>query len=205
MKNLLFLLIALSFACAESRVVTQMTAASTEIITPPTQGDYEARIRNKSGETLQVEVRDRVNNKFRSGFGLGSRSKAKITVTYLDQLVLRNEQGQSTKAVVKFYPIEIVPAKKVSDQSASNPTSVSFILRNNTAKSIPLIIPSVMNPNLSPFSNSGVNLEVGQEILFRANGKRQVLLVVDENIQPGEKIDVAKRIKERKKELGISD
>ncbi len=80
-----------------------------------------------------------------------------------------------------------------------------FTLRNNTAKSIPLIIPSVMNPNLSPFSNSGVNLEYGQEILFRANGKRRVLLVVDESIQPGKKIDVAKRIKERKKELGISD
>jgi hypothetical protein len=38
---------------------------------------------------------------------------------------------------------------------------ISFKLRNETAKSIPLIIPNVMNPNLSRFLNSSVDLKIG--------------------------------------------
>ena len=49
-----------------------------------------------------------------------------------------------------------------------------------------------MNPNLSPFSNSGVSLKIGQEILFREKGKKYVLLVVDNNIKQDDKIDVGK-------------
>ena len=60
-----------------------------------------------------------------------------------------------------------------------------------------------MNPNLSPLSNSGVDLKVGQKVLFKAKGKKQVLLVVSRNIKQGEVLDVAKLLKERKKELGI--
>ena len=79
-------------------------------------------------------------------------------------------------------------------------TVVTFTLRNESAKSIPLIIPGVMNPNLSPMSNSGVNLKVGQEIFFRHKGKKRLLLTVDESLE-GKTLKVAKLIKEKKKEL----
>lgn len=78
--------------------------------------------------------------------------------------------------------------------------TVSFTLRNNSMKSIPLKIPGVMNPNLSPMSNSGVSLAVGQKIFFRHNGKKQLLLIVT-NEYDGQTLDVGKLIKERKKEL----
>ena len=78
--------------------------------------------------------------------------------------------------------------------------TVSFTLRNESTRSIPLIIPGVMNPNLSPFSNSGVNLKPGQEIFFRHKGKKRLLLKVDETLE-GQTIKVAKLLKERKDAL----
>jgi len=64
-------------------------------------------------------------------------------------------------------------------------TSVSFTLRNATLSSIPLEIPGVMNPNLSPMSNSGVTLEVGQKVYYfpsekKAKGKRALLIIANE-------------------------
>jgi hypothetical protein len=62
--------------------------------------------------------------------------------------------------------------------------------------SIPLLIPGVMNPNLSPFSNSGVTLKIGQEILYRKNRKSRILFVVDDSIEEGSVIEVSQIYKE---------
>ena len=77
--------------------------------------------------------------------------------------------------------------------------TVSFKLHNSTTKKIPLEIPGVMNPILSPMSWSGVNLEVGQKIYFTQNGKRTLLLEVDKSYE-GKKVNVRKLIRQRKKE-----
>ena len=58
---------------------------------------------------------------------------------------------------------------------------MNFTLRNDNSKSIPLIISRVMNTDLPPMSNSGVSLKIGQKILFKYKGKKQVLLVVNKN------------------------
>jgi len=79
--------------------------------------------------------------------------------------------------------------------------SISLTFHNSSAKSIPLIIPGVMNPNLSPFSNSGVTLAIGQKVLFKYKGKKQLLLEVNDSYRDGQKIDIAKEIRERKKEI----
>lgn len=76
---------------------------------------------------------------------------------------------------------------------------VQISLRNPTAKSIPLIIPKVMNPNLSPFSRSGVRLEIGQEIFYKQNGKKRLLLVIDESYSDAE-LNVAKLIRDKEAE-----
>ena len=80
--------------------------------------------------------------------------------------------------------------------------SITFDLLNKSLTSIPLRIPGVMNPNLSPQSRSGVSLEVGQEIFFYHKKRKYLLLVVSEDLE-AQKVDVAKLIKERKKELGL--
>jgi len=84
---------------------------------------------------------------------------------------------------------------------------VEFTLHNKSLKSIPLRIPGVMNPNLSPLSDSGVNLKLGQEIYFYPKGtkigaKKRILLVVTKDLD-GKTLDVAKLIKERKEALSI--
>jgi hypothetical protein len=93
--------------------------------------------------------------------------------------------------------------KEEAETSITKREYVNFTLLNKSAKSIPLLIPNVMNPNLSPFSSSGVSLKIGQEILFRVNGKKYTLLVVDDSIEEGTEIEVDKLLKERKKELGL--
>lgn len=81
-------------------------------------------------------------------------------------------------------------------------SAVPFTLHNSTLQSIPLLIPGVMNPNLSPLSNSGVDLAVGQEIFFKVRGKKYLLLTVTEDLRD-EELDVAALLKERKRELGL--
>lgn len=85
---------------------------------------------------------------------------------------------------------------------STNAQSVSFKLRNTSLKSVPLKIPGVMNPNLSPNSTSGVSLKIGQKIFFKYKGKKQLLLKVTEDLE-GKKVFVNKLIKKRKKELEL--
>lgn len=77
--------------------------------------------------------------------------------------------------------------------------SASFVLRNESAKSIPLVIPGVMNPNLSPMSNSGVTLADGQEIFFLEKKKRYLLLEVKPELD-GDTLIVNELIEKRKAE-----
>lgn len=70
----------------------------------------------------------------------------------------------------------------------------AFYLENNTAQRIPLKIPGVMNPNLSPFSRSGVDLKNGQKIYLDFNGKNILILNVTDSIKHGDRIDVGNLI-----------
>ena len=80
--------------------------------------------------------------------------------------------------------------------------AVPMTLRNGSMKSIPLIIPGYMNPNLSPKSNSGVDMKVGQKVYFKHKKKRYLLFVVSEE-QENKVLKVDDLIRERKKELGL--
>lgn len=76
----------------------------------------------------------------------------------------------------------------------------NFTLQNTSVNSIPLWIPGVMNPKLSPFSESSVGLAVGQKVFFKYKGKKEVLLVVSEE-QDKQTLNVLKLIKAREEEL----
>jgi hypothetical protein len=88
--------------------------------------------------------------------------------------------------------------------SQSVAQSIHFTFHNGSLKSIPLVIPSVMNPNLNPLSNSGVSLNVGQKVYFYPNGKskkRELLFTVDESFQQDQVLEIDAMIEKRKKEL----
>jgi hypothetical protein len=94
----------------------------------------------------------------------------------------------------------LLPSSNPGNQAKNIP----FTLRNSSLKSIYLEIPGVMNPNLSPMSNSGVSLDVGQKIYFFVKEQRYLLLEVDESLE-GKKLSVNKLIRKRKKEIGLTE
>ena len=72
---------------------------------------------------------------------------------------------------------------------------------NGSLKSIPLNIPGVMNPNLSPISDSGVTLEVGQKVFYFPNGKKgkkELLFEVDDTFRKDTILQIDEIIKQKK-------
>lgn len=158
---------------------------------------YELELKNKMSKGLEVKVVSKENGEFVRGFGLGPTGKVEVMVEDASKIVFMNTSNKMANLSISFKALD---AAKVALGNAGN---ISFTLVNNSSKPIPLIIPNVMNPNLSPNSNSGVDLALGQELLFRHKGKRYVLFTVGPDIQEGQKIDVYKILQERKKELGL--
>ena len=202
MKYSIFLFsILLLAACATNSTLVKIPAnQSIEVATT----DYpKVIIKNKSLRQIAVKVVDNKSQAFISGFGLGGKGKANVPIAINGQLVLQNNSNKPSKARVVFK--ESTPDRKTVNTTipANTKKYITFTLANKTAKSIPLIIPNVMNPNLSPFSKSGVDLKIGQEILFRAKGKKYVLLTVDNSIADGAILNVANLLKEKRKELGL--
>lgn len=82
--------------------------------------------------------------------------------------------------------------------------NINFIFHNGSLKSIPLVIPSVMNPNLNPMSNNGVSPKFGQKVYFYPYGtskKRELLFIVDHIYQQNQVLEIDELIEKRKKEL----
>ena len=146
---------------------------------------------------MEVRVKSRRTGEFFSGFGLAPKGGATVSVN--NQGILEIYNPNNKDAEVSISP----PKEEDATRPLTSASSVSFTLHNSSEKSIPLIIPGVMNPNLSAFSNSGVDLEIGQEIFFKVKAKRYLLLTVNNDIATGSKVDVPKLIKQRKQELGL--
>ncbi len=107
-------------------------------------------------------------------------------------LFITNKGDKEAKVKVTFE--ETVKPKALKN-------SVDITLENKSAKSIPLIIPSVMNPNLSPFSKSGVDLKIGQKIFFKNKGRKILLLEITDDIKNGDVLDIAALIRAKKATL----
>lgn len=183
-------------SCSSTKEVIELGANESKEINFQGNSSYEASVSNKSQNDLEINIVDKESGVKVGGFGLAQSASEKVMISTSNKLVVTNTNGKNAKFVVKT---------KEKEMKQKNPDSeyVSFTLRNNSASSIPLIIPTVMNPNLSPFSNSGVDLKIGQEILFKSNGKKYVLLTVSNDIQNGDVLEVNKLLKKKKKELGI--
>lgn len=158
---------------------------------------YQLKLRNNLGKGLEIKVVNKKTGEFVRGFGLGPVGKVEVMVENTSKIVFTNTSNKTASLAVTFTEMD---AKKVL---AANEGLISFTLVNSSSKSIPLIIPNVMNPNLSPNSKSGVDLAIGQELFFRNKGKRYVLFTVDESIEEGQQLDVYELLLERKKELGL--
>ena len=197
MKNVIFTIaMSLVLVCSAQKSTLQIPANKSIQIDYPDYAVWMASINNKSMAGIQVVVINKANNDTIRGFGLGVKAKADVMVERDAYLCLINTNEKSVEVSVGVSEQNPVIMEKPSED-----TYRSFTLRNNSSKSIPLQIPGVMNPNLSPMSNSGVDLKMGQEIFFKYKGKKRILLVVDEKINHGDVVDVSKLLKERKQEI----
>jgi hypothetical protein len=80
--------------------------------------------------------------------------------------------------------------------------AIPMTFHNGSLKSIPLQIPGVMNPNLSPLSDSGVTLEQGQKVFYFPSGKKgkkELLFEVDNTFRKDTILQIDEMIKQKKK------
>lgn len=197
MKNVIAVLFSLIplLAYAQEREVEIMPFTMARIDCPagPPQA---ATIKNTSAKGLGVAVVDAASGKQLKGFGLGARAQAEVSIDPGQVLKLTNNTAK--RALVK---LSFAPQAPAPDADNQKEAYITFTLSNNSLKAIPLVIPGVMNPNLSPLSSSGVRLKLGQAIYFRHKGQEALLLVVSKDIKEGQKINVAELINQRKREL----
>jgi hypothetical protein len=187
MKTALFLITLTWFTVAHGQSIVEIPADSRVTIGYPDSEDAALALKNNGSQGIDVATVNKVSGVQISGFGLGPFGKATVAVGPLDLLELSNT---SEEAVRLSYEI----TKAVKNEAGEDERFVSFTLRNETLKSIPLVIPGVMNPNLSPQSNSGVRLKIGQEIKYKKGGRAHLLLVVDHSIKEGYVLFVGERI-----------
>lgn len=86
-------------------------------------------------------------------------------------------------------------------KAASKEGSIKLVFINESAKSIPLIIPTVMNPNLSPNSKSSVIVRYGQEILFKHQYRVHILTVINDNFNSCDTLKIDELVRLRKQQL----
>ena len=144
---------------------------------------YALKLKNSSSAEIDVSTISRVSNEQVRGFGFAPKSTVEEVLIESDSYALFTNLSDDEA----LFSIEASP-KVAAPVTESD--GVSFTLRNNTLQSIPLVIPSVMNPNLSPKSNSGVYLRYGQKVYLRRGVSKKLILTVDETIREGALIDV---------------
>jgi hypothetical protein len=193
MKNILALVYLVSLTAVAQK------ANRSELIIPPKQviqidyplyQGFNVKIWNQSKYVIGVSARDKQTDSIRKSFGLDKGSTTLFEVN----------KGMYLQFENRFLaPINVAYTLRKASTGAKKHTRPltpqrAFYLENNTAQSLPLEIPGVMNPNLTPFSRSGVDLPNGQEIYTNVNGKRILILTVTDSIPHGARIDVARLI-----------
>jgi len=185
-----FLLVSLAFGQKGERSQLILPPKQIVQINYPSYQGFNVKIWNKSKFDLGVSAREQKTDSLVKGFGLDSGSSAVLEVN--KGLYLQFENGYLASLKVEYTLQKGVEGKKKSTKPLTQQRA--FYLENNTAQSIPLRIPGVMNPNLSPFSRSGVDLPNGQKIFLDLNGKRILIFTVTDSIPQGARIDVANLI-----------
>ncbi len=185
-----FLLVSLAFGQKGERSQLVLPPKQIVQINYPLYQGFNVKIWNKSKFDLGVSAREQKTDSLVKGFGLDSGSSAVLEVN--KGLYLQFENGYLASLKVEYTLQKGMEGKKKSTKPLTQQRA--FYLENNTAQSIPLRIPGVMNPNLSPFSRSGVDLPNGQKIFLDLNGKRILIFTVTDSIPHGARIDVANLI-----------
>ncbi|MFK8044654.1 MAG: hypothetical protein AB8B72_04115 [Crocinitomicaceae bacterium] len=184
----LLLTIALITGLFSFQTKTKLKIKGSETIVVKTEATKTNHIKifNSSGHPIAVKVINPSSGEKIRSFNLNALGKATVKVEPNYKLYIRNESKKNIAINVESL------LKKSKTPEAQNPvTFIKFTLHNSTNKSIALIIPGVMNPNLSPNSDSGVSLKIGQKVFYKKNGRSKLLFEVSDDIKSGDTLDVA--------------
>ena len=148
---------------------------------------YNIKIWNPSKYVIGVSARDKKTDSVKKRFGL---DKGGSVLFEVNQGMYLQFENRFLAPVKISYALRKGNSKGKEKNKPLTPQR-AFYLENNTAQSLPLSIPGIMSPNLNPFSRSGVDLPNGQKIYAKVNGKRVLILTVNDSIPHGARIDVA--------------
>ena len=191
MKKIAFLLIVFPTILFGQKKVL---AKSTLIIPPkqvvaidyPNYKGFRVKVWNKAKFELGVSARDKETDSLRKGFGLNKGAAASLLVE--KDMYLQFENRFFTPLKLEYSIYKGSPAKKKAGELTPQR---GFYLVNTTAQAIPLKIPGIMNPNLSPYSKSGVDLPIGQKVYLKTPGKSLLIFTVTDTIPKGARVNVA--------------
>ena len=187
MKRTLITILFTPFLIFSQRIETS------KILIPPKQivqinyplyQKYNLKILNKSKFDLIISTHDYKTDSIFKKFTLVKNSSTLLSLNNKTYIQFENKYLANLKVEYAFQNGISNKTKPLTPQRA-------FYLENHTAQRIPLLIPGVMNPNLSPFSRSGVDLINGQKIYLNLKGKKILILTVTDSIMHGDRIDVA--------------
>lgn len=169
---------------------------TSKILIPPKQiiqinypllRNYNLKIWNKSKLDLTISTHKKETDSIIKKFVLVKDSSALLSISNEMYIQFENKYLANIKVEYSFQNGTSIKKNKIKSLTPQR----AFYLENNTAQRIPLRIPGIMNPNLSPFSRSGVDLKNGQKIYLDFNGKRILILEVTDSIKHGDRIDIA--------------
>ena len=169
---------------------------TSKILIPPKQiiqinypllRNYNLKIWNKSKLDLTISTHKKETDSIIKKFVLVKDSSALLSISNEMYIQFENKNLANIKVEYSFQNGTSIKKNKIKSLTPQR----AFYLENNTAQRIPLRIPGIMNPNLSPFSRSGVDLKNGQKIYLDFNGKRILILEVTDSIKHGDRIDIA--------------
>ena len=151
---------------------------------------YNLKIWNKSKFDLTISTHNYKNDSIFKKFVMEKGSSALLSISNGMYIQFENKYFANLKVEYIFQNGPSIKKNKIKPLTPQR----AFYLENNTAQRIPLRIPGIMNPSLSPFSRSGVNLKNGQKIYLDFNGKNILILNVTDSIKHGDRIDVGNLI-----------
>ena len=195
-KNYHILIFVIQIICSFSlHGQTKKLLPKSTLIIPPKQvvrvdypymKGFSVKLWNKSKFELGVSARNHDNDSLKKGFGLNKGAFATLQVG--DQQYLQLENRFITPLKVEYTLFKTGSGKKKKTVAGRR---AGFYLVNTTAQTLPILIPGIMNPKLTPFSQSGVELPWGQKIFLKTPGKNLLLMTVTDTIPKGARIDVA--------------
>lgn len=160
------------------------------LVSYPLSTNYNLKIWNKSKFDLTISTHEQKTDSIIKKFIMEKGSSALLSISNEMYIQFQNKYLANLKVEYSFQNGPSVKKNKIKPLTPQR----AFYLENNTAQRIPLIIPGVMNPNLSPFSRSGVDLKNGQKIFLDFKGKNILILNVTDSIKHGDRIDVGNLI-----------